>query len=116
MNAIGIDETAEINWIKYHGDSMHIYFSLKYKSSQLPVDITLATIKCTVGTITEASSGVVVTNGGATGVVSIFIPDTTMDDLTAGATYDVEVQLSYASGARYTLFNGTLELREDIIT
>lgn len=113
---VRIDETAEINFVKYHGDSFSIRFALKYKSNQLPVDITLATIKVTVGTLTEASSGVTVTNGGTTGIVNIFIPDTTMDDLTAGTTYDVEVQLSYASGVRYTVFSGSLELLEDVIT
>lgn len=116
MTSIFIDETLTVNWKKYHGDSLPIRFAMKYKSNQQPVDITLATIKCTVGTITEASSGVVVTNGGATGIVSIFIPDTTMDDLTAGTTYDVEVQLSYADGTRRTVFNGSLELAEDVIT
>lgn len=111
-----IDETADVKWKKYHGDSLSIYFTAKNKSTQLPIDITLATIRFCVGTLNESTSGVVVVNGGALGTVSIFIPDTVMDDLDAG-NHDMAVELYYsATNVRYTVFTGTLMLEEDYRT
>lgn len=113
MTITKINETCEVEWTKYQGDSMSIDFTVKVKSTQTPVDISGATIRFAVGTINESTSGVVVTNGGVLGTVAIFIPDTVMDDLVVDE-YDMAVELYFAgTSVRYTIFTGTLILEED---
>jgi hypothetical protein len=110
-----INETATVEWTKYQGDSLTIDIT-EVDESGSPVNFTGATPRIAVSTITESTSGVVITNGGALGTLLIFIPDTVMATLVVGE-YDMAVEVYYAATAvRRTLFTGTLILEEDVRT
>jgi hypothetical protein len=113
MSATKIDETTKVEWTRYQGDSLTIDIA-EVDSNGASVDYTGATPRLAVGTITETTSGVVVTNGLTAGTLSFFIPDTVMATL-AVSDYDIAVEVYYASTAtRRTLFTGTLSLIEDV--
>lgn len=115
MTVTKIDETAEVEWTKYQGDSLTIDVA-EVDSTGSPIDFTGATPRLQVGTITETTSGVVVTNGLTDGTLSYFVPDTVMSTLAVGE-YDLAVEVYYAATAtRRTLFTGTLVLLEDVRT
>jgi archaellin len=113
MSATKINETKEIEWTRYRGDSFQIYITVKNETTKEPIDITDATIRFLVGTIDEETLGVVTTNGGALGTIDIFIPSSVMDDLDIG-DYNVAVELYYADDdIRNTICTGKLILEDD---
>jgi hypothetical protein len=115
MTTTKIDETLTVDWTRYQGDSLTIDIE-EVDSTGAAVDYTGATPRLQVGTITETTSGVVVTNGLTAGTLSFFIPDTVMATL-AVDEYDIAVEVYYsATHIRRTLFTGTLTLIEDVRT
>ena len=113
-----VDETEELNWIKYQGDSLTLSLLWEDENGS-PVDITDYTIRFQIGptggtNINESTSGTVETNGGAAGTVDIFVPDDVMATLPVG-DYDWAVELYKSSTkTRRTLFSGVLTLEEDL--
>lgn len=115
MSTTKIDETAEIEWTRYQGDSLTIDV-LERDANNALVDFTGCTPRMAVGTITESTVGVVVTNGLTAGTLKFFIPDDVMATLPVG-DYDMAVEV-YTAGTktRRTIFTGTLTLVEDVRT
>lgn len=110
-----IDETSEVEWIRYQGDSLSIEIS-EVDSNNSPIDYTGYVVRFAVGTINESTSGVTATHTGASGTISIFVPDDVMDDLIVNE-YDVAVEVyNSTTKTRRTLFTGTLVLIEDVRT
>lgn len=77
-----------------------------------PIDLTSATIKFTLGTLNEASSGATVGAGNSSGEVEITITYTAMEALAVG-NYDYALE-TLISGIRTTRFTGTFTVKEDM--
>ncbi|MCK9569723.1 hypothetical protein M0R72_12340 [Candidatus Pacearchaeota archaeon] len=115
MTITKIDETAEVDWTRYQGDSMTIEI-YEEDSNGDPIDYTGGTVRFAVGTINEATSGVTAAHGSTLGTISIFIPDSVMDDLEVG-DYDLAVEIYFAATTiRRTLLTGAVHLVEDVRT
>lgn len=115
MTVTKIDETSEIEWTRYQGDSLPINIS-EVDSNGAPIDYTGYVVRFSVGTINESTSGVTATHTGSSGTISIFVPDDVMDDLVVGE-YDIAVEIyNSTTKTRRTLLTGTLVLIEDVRT
>jgi hypothetical protein len=99
----------------YRGDSLELLVTAVNEDDGLPVDLTGATFRLTIGsTITEATSGVTITGHDALGTVDVFATYTAMDTLEVGE-YNIALEATWsATGKRDTLFMGILVLAEDV--
>lgn len=94
----------------YRGDSLQI--DLEVTNDDGPVDFTGATFRLTIDTIDQTDA--TVTNGGATGIVSIFIGYDKMETLAAG-DYEYDIEATWESEKRReTLVKGVLSVLEDV--
>ena len=109
-----VDETNELNITKYRGDSF-VLDLLETDANGDPVDLTSATVRVQIGTLTESTSGVTITNGGTAGTLNIVASYAAMAALAVG-NHDIAVEVTYSSGIRRTMFTGSLELVEDVRT
>lgn len=99
-----------------HGDSLPIYLE-ETDQNGAPIDYTGYVVRFAIGsTINESTSGVTATHTGTSGTISIFVPDTVMDDLSVGE-YNMAIEIYYAAiNTRRTLCIGTLQIVEDVRT
>lgn len=90
-----------------------LYFLCRVTDTNGAVDLTGATIDFELGPITEATSGVTVTNGDSAGTITIEATDTAMAAITAGS-YAISVRYTF-SGKSLTLFTGTYTAKASVI-
>jgi hypothetical protein len=79
-----------------------------------PMTLAGATIAFKVGAITQATSGVTITNGGAAGTIRVQVTAAAMAALTSDR-YDLELRVTWASGKVETLFVANLQLKDVVI-
>lgn len=101
-----------VRFAGFVGDAFSMTCTVKYSSGAL-VNLTGATIDFEMGSLTEATSGVTVTNGNAAGTITIAITDAAMAAITAG-DHDISVRYTL-SGSSTTLFVGTYTAKAGII-
>jgi hypothetical protein len=115
-----IDDTNTLDLVQYQGDSFTLDIE-ELDSANVPVTFVGATFRLQIGgtpaapTITESTSGVSITNGGALGTAAIVVSYTAMSALATG-DHDMALEVTYATGIRRTLFTGVLTLIEDVRT
>ena len=98
----------------YRGDSFWKSFRLEEEDGN-PISLAGATARFCIGTtILETTSGVVITPSplDATGYVNVVVSYALMAALTE-SEYPVELEITYASGVRQTVFSGILTLIPD---
>lgn len=96
----------------FAGDAFYMLCTVTDSTGSV-VDLTGATIDFVLGTLTEASSGVTVTNGTTAGTITVECNDTAMAAITVG---DHDISLRYTIlGSSSTLFSGTYTARESVI-
>lgn len=96
----------------FAGDAFYCLLTIK-DSTGAAVNLTGATIDFELGSLTEATSGVTVTNGNSAGTITIEANDTAMAAITAG---DYQISVRYTlSGNSSTLFTGTYTAKETVI-
>jgi len=103
----------EVEMEGFEGDTFLKTFTIKDDAGNI-IDITGATFRLKLGSINESTSGVTITNGGATGEVEIKISYTAMEALAADDDYEIALEMTDASGVRTTLFTGTFTVLEDV--
>ena len=96
----------------FEGDTFRKIITLRDGAGAL-VDITGATIRMTLGSLDETSSGVTITNGGAAGTITIEVTYAAMAVFVAEYTYNIAVEVTLA-GIRKTLFTGHFIVLEDV--
>ena len=99
----------------YRGDSFWKCLQLVEEDEVTPISLVGATVRFCIGTtILESTSGVVITPDplDATGYVDVVVSYALMEALTE-AEYPVELEITYASGIRQTVFSGILTLIPD---
>ena len=107
-------ETYPDNAVRLEGFAGDAFYMLcEVKDNGSVVDLTGATIDFELGPLTEASSGVTVTNGNAAGTITIEANDTAMAAITAGV-HQISVRYTI-SGCSTTLFTGTYTAKESVI-
>lgn len=100
---------------RYHGDSLVLPVSVKDDDGN-PINLTDATIRFTIDSptpITDQSPGYSISRVDLYGVFTIAISADKMATLAPGS-YRFDVELTYASGVRETLFVGILAILEDV--
>lgn len=96
----------------FAGDALYMVCTVK-DSAGVAVDLTGATIDFELGTLTEATSGITVTNGDDAGTITIEGTDAAMAAITAGS-HAISVRYTL-SGKSYTLFTGTYTAKASVI-
>jgi hypothetical protein len=100
-----------IKMSRYRGDTIRLPVTIKTPAG-VAVNLTGATIRFTLATITQATAGVVVSRTDADGAFTILIPYSVAGGLTAGQ-YFLDVEVTYADSTRDTLFMIELTLDGD---
>lgn len=96
----------------FAGDALYLLCTVKDSNGSV-VDLTGATVDFELGSLTESSSGVTVTNGNAAGTITIQATDAAMAAITAGI-HMISVRYTI-SGKSYTLFTGTYTAYASVI-
>lgn len=96
----------------YQGDTFSFVATVK-DSAGVAVDLTGATFRFAIGSlINESTSGVSISAGDSTGIITVIVSYTAMETLTDS---EYEMALEYTkSGIRETIFTATLSLKEDV--
>lgn len=103
----------------FHGDTFVLPITMT-DSDGTAIDLSGATIKMTIETdsaitITESTAGVTTTREDTLGKFTIVVSDTLMGtNFTAGNTYKFDIELTYSSLIKETLFVGYLRIKDDI--
>jgi len=98
---------------RYHGDTLVLPVALT-DSSDVAVSLVDAIINFKMGSLTQSSSGYSISRSDAAGTFIITISAAAMEALTEDK-YTLEVEVTYSSGIKETLFVGRLVLKEDVI-
>ena len=96
----------------FAGDAFYLLCTVK-DSTGTVINLTGATIDFELGSLTEATSGVTVTNGNTAGTITITATDAAMAAITVG-DYDISVRYTL-SGSSTTLFTGTYSAKTSVI-
>jgi hypothetical protein len=102
----------QVSITRYRGNTFVLPITIYEEDGITPIDVTGATVKFTLDTITEASSGVTVTVGTTDGTINIVVPAVLMAALTE-KSYLFDVQMTLDSIVE-TLFIATLYLLEPL--
>jgi hypothetical protein len=97
---------------RYRGNTLVLPLTIYEEDGITPVNITGATVRFTLGAITEDSEGVDINVGTTDGTITITVPALLMADLTEKSyLFDVQMTLD---GVVETLFVATLYLRDPV--
>jgi hypothetical protein len=103
----------EVHLTRFRGNTFVLPITIYEEDGQTPVNITGSRIKFTLGSITESSPGVAVAINGANGSITVTVPASLMAALKE-ATYDFDVQVTYADLTVETLSVGVLNLMDTV--
>ena len=95
-------------------EKMALDMSIALKdSNNAAIDLTGATFNFVLGSLTESSSGIVISGGGAMGIITLTATDAAMAVITAGV---YQISLTYTIfGRTFPVFTGTYTARESYL-
>lgn len=95
-------------------EKMALDMSIALKdSNNAAINLTGATFNFILGSLTESSSGIVISGSGATGIITLTATDAAMAVITAGV---YQISLTYTiSGRTFPVFTGTYTARESYL-
>lgn len=96
----------------FQGDSFDYLVYVRDGSGAL-VNLTGFTFTFVLGSLTQSSSGVTVTNGNAAGTVRIQITSTAMSALAVG-DHDIALTIVESASVRRTVLAGTYTIKDDL--
>jgi len=117
MSIVNVDNVSyPIYAARFYGtEKMALDQSLTLKDSAgVAIDLSGATFNFVLGSsITEATSGVTITGGGAAGTITVTITDAAMAGITVGDYY---IALSYTISTRtFLVYSGTYTARRSYL-